>query len=251
MNWRFTGMVRKVTWKNYSCVKINLYICRQIYNELKNGNRLHSNFESEEQKTKSKKRKKAHITFELAMDLGAQNSNHVRRVFGNGNTKLKDDDITKLSNKLAISKEYFEEGTKKLLEVPEINIEDWKYFFKNKYKNDIDIKQKRDINAVDKAIKKFASSEIFANYGTETAFYRIFWYYIKGETYKVDTTADKVKKIFEELQHLNYNDWNECKDNLDDYVKIMYEQTKIINSIKVLDSHFEKMKKNNIEIKNI
>lgn len=245
-------MAQQITWQNYSCVKINLYICRKIYNELKNGNRLHSSFECEEQKTKSRKRKKAHMTFEFVMGLGAPNSNRARRVFGKGNTKLREDEIMELSNKLAISEEYFKIGTKKQLDVPGITPDDWKFLFKRRYKNNINnVSLVGNIDAVDEAIKQFADTNIFANYGPETEFYRIFWYYLKGETYKVDTTADKVKKILEELNKLNYNDWIECKENLDDYVKIMCEQIKVINSMKVLESHFVKMKKNNIEIKKI
>lgn len=239
-------MAEDKNWENYLYVKINLYICRQIYNELKNGNRLHKVFENDIQKNKSKKRKKSHKTFEYALGLGAENSNHIRRIFGNGSSRLSKDDILKIASSLAVSEEYFKAGTKKMIEIPGVSIDDWKFFFNTEYNNTIPNVSKigRSTDTIKEKIEDLAKSSIFSNYGQETEIYRIFWYYTKGETYKVESVADKVKRIFEELNNLNYNDWVQCRDSWNEYRDIMNEQIVLINSIDVIEKHINKIKNN-------
>lgn len=237
-------MAENLNWEDYLYVKVNLYICREIYNKLKSGNRLHKSFEKDIQKSKSNKRKKSHMTFEYAMDLGAENSNHIRRIFGNGNSRLSEDDILKITSRLAVSEEYFKAGTKKMIEIPGLNIDDWKFFFNTAYKNNIPNVSKigRSTDTIGKKIIDLVDSSVFSNYGQETEIYHIFWYYTKGKTYKVESVTDKVKRIFEELHNLNYYDWIECRNNWNDYIEVMNEQIVLINSIDVLEKHINKIK---------
>lgn len=254
MRLRGAGMAVDKDWEDYLYVKINLYICREIYNKLKPGNKLHNSFESDVQKSNSNKRKKSHMTFEYAMDLGAENSNHIRRIFkSNGKSRLSDDDILKLTDRLAISEEYFKAGTKKMLEVPGLSIEDWKFFFNSKYKNNIPNVSRigRSVGTINDKIADLVKSNIFANYGSETEIYHIFWYYYKGEKYKGESVADKVKRIFEELHNLNYNDWIVCRKNWNEYIEVMNEQITLIKSIDVLEKHIKKFSNKGIEIKKV
>lgn len=208
--------------KNGFNVMVNMYIIRYMYSHLDKATAF---------KHKEAKRKKS-ISFnkEVMRISGPRMNNILHGV----NFEMSANEVERFNSMFNISKEHFlKNGI--VIEVYSLTVDDWKCYFNEFYYTDFEINipkqaKKERIKKVEKKLKELVSKDtINHEYETDTAVYRIYYYFKNGVAYQEET---RLTKFCKSLSQLKVSDWEEMEEDmelLEKYQGILSQHLHYIN----------------------
>lgn len=190
-------------------VMINLYVIRYLYSHMDN--------KAKRFMDEGGQRKKSN-DFYLEIGISRQ---RFQRILGGQRFEMSFKDRKYLSGKFNIGDEYFN-GNGKAVELNLVSGTDWKAFFNHKYPGDGNAKKygtwepekvlQERVGRVEKALSGLLGKNVVENtYGTDTAIYRIHYYWKNGTACIVDSNLTVFTRALERLQ---IEDWAEIENDI-------------------------------------
>lgn len=230
-------------YKEYINVKINLYVCLELYRVFRTRRELNV----EAFLVKNGENTKGRPTYKKLQEVWEFSCNDNYRKFdriliSNGNSRFTKDEAKRIANIVGIEEEYFVGGKNKVIQVPGISEEDWNYFFNERYDNKIpncnSYRIKKEIvDKVKKQIFELAVSNIEINYATTEPIYRINYFYKTGKTYKQISRIDSIKNYIDELNKITVEEWETCEALWDTASSVLQEKLDVIHSLMILKKY--------------
>lgn len=232
----------KLTYKNnetYLYMNINLYICISLYNEMKNGNKLHQKFVDEIQEKERRENRKIkripHISFYEA--VGVSDKHHDRNFKNNKTALVNEEEASLIADTLGVIKEYFIKEKYKIIKIPNMDIDKWKSFWNNRYMTEFYTQSNIGYEQIKLLFKDLVLKLENDECGDEIT--QIYKYYLTGSRVG-NVRLNRIQRVIEGLRRISVEDWEELcaynKEEMNSYVKILKVQTKIADSVNTVVS---------------
>ena len=234
------GSSRAINPKTGFHIRINLYIIRYFWNNIRN------------------KAVWGNEDIYSLLDISRQ---RFGRIIGGANFFMSPETVADISGKLGIDKKYLtvvqdkntpdDKAMKpddKIIHIDGVTFEDWKIAFYRLITMEADQKRKKEerekleeptdeekkaLNAIKGALSNhIAYGFISDKYGKRAPLFRIYYYFSKGVTYK---EGDYAEHLINELNSLNVREWRQIDtDTLKKYQKAFSEHLEYINALLVM-----------------
>lgn len=231
-------MAEDKNWEDYLYAKINFFICVELYNRLKEGNRLHDrfvdNYREEEYKETKKNTQSSHYRFEDAMNIKNKKWDRIYRA--KGNNKVSKVESTQIADMFGISTDYFLPNKKMLIEIPDMTLDKWKAYFKMIYCNELSVGRTYDTKEFDKEkmMEDLIEQLEEGNKKCSDAIIQIYNYYRNGKKLENNITQTRVASLMNSLRELNNEDWKIVYSNIDEYIEIIEKQVNLARAVKTV-----------------
>ena len=227
-------------YENYIYVKINLYIMIEVYRGYRKRKLLHNKF-------KQNGSEKLYIKINEVFGFGgAGNYTHFDRILkGYGNSRLSKEEVDKIVNTFAIGREWFEKGNKQYIEIPDLTLEDWKYFFNKRYNNKIPdcnnvSKQEIIIDRVEKAINDLIDSNIGKKPQISNPLYRMVYFFENGKKLSVNEEKRIIEATVQFLNEITISKWKIVdSEKRKEYSEVFQKLYKIMDSMDLYESYLK------------
>lgn len=178
-------------FKDYVNTRINLYICRALYNAMK------------KERYAGFKEKRAHEVLDI-------NEKKLNRIFRcESKSKLTKDEINNISDMFNIPKTYFEVGSTAIIDIG-ISKDEWNTVINEEYGSCVPMESfaRLDIDDVKSNIKKAVSSAVKIVHNemrSGEVVYNICYYYKFGTAHK-KSVGQQIKNVVASLERISYMD---------------------------------------------
>lgn len=236
----------KYSDEKYMNLKINTYICRELYRLM--GTNRDTKFRSslEEGNIVSDKRKKYKSWGEIFNNIKIPEVRITRIISKRGNYKFTVDEAKIISTVFDIDSKYFLLKDTKLLRIPGVKIEDWKMFMSGKY-GDINYvnvnKMKFDTSKdlIEKSLQKVIGDYTKGYLNQEDPLYKMCFYYDVGRTYENKDITISIKNKVEDVYRIEPKEWAYCNpEDIVEFIKKLTEKVNILNAYLIYKENFDK-----------
>lgn len=226
-------------------IKVNTYICRELYRKC--GNNRNERFITEGRQDLQKGKKKSYVSWrEIIPGLKLSEGKVQRIVSGAGASFYTKEESRIIGETFNINYKYFAAENSILLPVSAIEKKEWEVFLSAEYnlgyvqkiiwhEEREEVKSKIS-KALDKVIGDYRNELI----STSNPLYRICWYYEKGKTFEDKDIQIRVRNRIQEVYNTELFEWKQCSDgDIEEFIVDLNETLEFLKAYKICRTKFE------------